>query len=135
MIAELSEAKLSRNRKVKVSFLQSVKTEDLMIRLIPYLNKKPNNIIIHTRTNDGPYSNEKTIYVEKKKIKELIKNHHPGCKNIFISSLILRLDNKKGANVLTNYIKILKREEHDNIILHDNINESRKENHNRSYQH
>ena len=58
----------------------------------------------------------------KKKIKELIKTHHPDCKNIFISSLILRLDNKKSANVLKNYINILKREEH-NIILHDNINE------------
>ena len=44
-------------------------------------------------------------------------------RNIFISSPILHLDNKKAANVLKNYVNILKREEH-NIILYDNINES-----------
>ena len=113
MIAGLREAKLSRNRKVKVRFLPGAKTEDLMFHLIPYLNKKPDNIIIHIGTNDGPYNNENTIYVEIKKIKELIKNHRPDSKNILISSPILRLDNKKAANVLKNYINILKREEHN----------------------
>ena len=54
----------------------------------------------------------------------MIKNHHPDCKNTFISSPILRLDNKKAANVLKNYKNTLKREECNNIILHDNINES-----------
>ena len=122
MIGGLREAKLSRNRKVKVRLLPGAKTEDLMFHLIPYL-KKPDNIIIHIGTNDGPYNNENTIYVEITKIKELIKNHHLDCKNIQISSPILRLDNKKAANVLKNYINILKREEH-NIILHDNMNES-----------
>ena len=95
MIAGLREAKLSRNRNVKVRFLPGAKTEDLMFHLIPYLNKKPDNITIHIGTNDGPYNNENTIYVEIKKIKELIKNHHPDCKNILISIPILRLDNKK----------------------------------------
>ena len=118
MIAGLREAKLSRNRKVKVRFLPGAKTEDLMFHLIPYLiphlipyHKKPDSIIIHIGTNDGPYNNENTIYVEIKKTKELMK------------SPILRLDNKKAANVLKNYINILKREEH-NMFLHDNINES-----------
>ena len=123
MISGLREAKLLRNRKVKVRFPPGAKTEDLMFHLIPYLNKKPDNIIIHIGTNDGPYSNENAIYVEIKKIKEIIRTHHPNCRNIFISFPILRLDNKKAANVLKNYINILKREEH-NIILHDNINES-----------
>ena len=73
MIAGLREAKLSRNRKVKVRFLPGAKTEDLMFHLMPYLNKKPDNIIIHIGTNDGLNNNENTIYVEIKKIKELIK--------------------------------------------------------------
>ena len=123
MIAGLREAKLSRNRKVKVRFLPGAKANDLIFHLIQYLNKKPDNIIIHIGTNDGPYSNENTIYVEIKKIKELIKTHHLDCRNIFISSPILRLDNKRAANVLKNYINIFKREEH-NIILHDSIDES-----------
>ena len=54
MICGLREAKLSRNRKVKVRFLPGTKREDLMFHLIPYLNKKFDNIIIHIGTNDGP---------------------------------------------------------------------------------
>ena len=73
MISGLREAKLSRNRKVKVRFLPGAKANDLVFHLIQYLNKKPDNIIIHIGTKDGPYSNENTIYVEIKKIKELIK--------------------------------------------------------------
>ena len=118
MIAGLREAKLSRNRKVKVRFLPGAKANDLVFHLIRYLNKKPYNIIIHIGTKDGPYRNENTIYVEIKKIKELIKTHHPDCNNIFISSQILRLDNQRAGNV-----DILKRKEH-NIIFHGNINES-----------
>ena len=123
MISGLREAKLSRNRKVKVRFLPGAKAEDIMFYLISYPDKKSDNIIIYIGTNDGPYSNENTIYVEIKKIKEMIKNHHPDCRNIFISSPILRLDNNKASNALKNYINDLKREEH-NIILDDNINES-----------
>ena len=50
MISGLREAKLSRNKKEKVRFLPGAKTEDLMFHLIPYLNKKPDNIIIHIGT-------------------------------------------------------------------------------------
>ena len=35
MIAGLRQAKLSRNKKVKVPFLLGAKTEDLMFHLIP----------------------------------------------------------------------------------------------------
>ena len=121
MITRLTEAKLSRNGKVKVRFLSGVKAEDLIFHLMPYLNKKPHNIVMHIGTNGGPYSNKNTIYVEIKKIKELIKIH-PGCKNIFISSPILHLGNKETANARKNYIDILKREEH-NVIFPGNINE------------
>ena len=85
--------------------------------LIPYLNKTPDKIIIHICTNDGLSSNKITIYMTIKKIKKLIKTHHPDCKNIFIFFPILRADNKKAANILkSNIINILKREKH-NVIL------------------
>ena len=64
-----------------------------MFHLIPYLNKKPDNITIHIEANDGSYSNESAIYMKIKKIKELIKSHHPDCESMFISSSILRSDN------------------------------------------
>ena len=56
-------------------------------------------------------------------IYEEINTHHPDCKNTFISRPILRLDNRKAANVIKHYKNILKREEH-NVIWHVNINKS-----------
>ena len=73
IITGLTEAKLSRNGKVKVHFLLGAKAKDLIFHQMPYLNKKPNNIVMHIGTNGGPYSNKNTIYLEIKKIKELIK--------------------------------------------------------------
>ena len=123
MIAALREAKLSSNKKIKVRFFPGAKTEDLMFHLIPNLKKNPDNIIIHIGTNDAPYKNENVLYEELKQIKDLIIDHHPDCKNIFISCPIVRTDNKKANNVLKKYIDILKREE-KNVIFHNNILES-----------
>ena len=95
MIAGLREFNLSRSRKVKARSLRDTKTENLMFHLISFLNKNPDNVIIHTETNNGPHSNENTIYEEIKLIKELIKAHHPDCRNTFFSSPTLRSDNKK----------------------------------------
>ena len=92
-----------------------------MFHPIPYLNKAPDKIIIHICTNDGLCSNEITIYTTIKKIKKLIKTHHPDCKNIFIFFPFLRAGNKKAANIpKSNIINILKREEH-NVILRWNF--------------
>ena len=85
MIAGLRLAKLLKNRKVKICFLPGAKKKDLRFHLIPYLNNNnSDNITIHIETDDGPYINESTIYKEIKKIKELMKTHHPDCKKTFI---------------------------------------------------
>ena len=123
MIAGLREAKLSSNKKIKVRFFPGAKRKDLMFHLIPNLKKNPDNIIIHIGTNDAPYKNENVLYEELKQIKDLITNHHPDCKNIFISCSIARTDNKKVNNVLKKYVDILKREE-KNVIFHNNLLES-----------
>ena len=64
MLAGLREAKLSRDKKIKVRFFPGAKTDDLQYHLIPYLKKKPDNIIIHIGTNDSPYKSEDLIYKE-----------------------------------------------------------------------
>ena len=63
----------------------------------------------------------KTSFMKNsKQIKDLLIAHHPDCKNICISSLIVCTDNKKANNLLKKYIDILKREE-KNGIFHNNI--------------
>ena len=71
MLAGLREAKVSRNKKVKVHFFPGAKTEDIQYHLIPYLNKKSDNIIIHIGTNDIPYKSEDLIYKEFLNVKQI----------------------------------------------------------------
>ena len=78
-------------------------------------------MIIPIGKNDWSYGNKNAIYEEMKKTKKFIKNYHPECKNIFISSLILCFHNKKAVSVLKSYINILKSAK---CFLHDSINES-----------
>ena len=41
MLAELRQAKLSRNKKIKVRFFPGTKSQDSEYHLIPYLKKAP----------------------------------------------------------------------------------------------
>ena len=84
MLAGLREAKLSRSKMIKVHYFPGGKTEDLQYHLIPYLKKKPDNIIIHIGTTDSPYKTEDLIYQELLNVKETINKFDPNCKNIVI---------------------------------------------------
>ena len=120
MLGGLREAKLSRNEKIKVRFSSGAKTEDLQDHLIRYLKKKPDNIIIHIGTNNIPYKSEDLIYKELLNVKQIIYKHHPDCKNIVVSSPIIRTDKQEANNILKKYNSILKQEE-KKVIFHNNI--------------
>ena len=120
MIAGLEEAKLTRNRKVKVRFIHGAKMKDFYFYLVPLLQKKPDNIILHFSTNNALYKNEDKIYKELKNIKDFINNQHPSSK-VYISAPILRLDNKNANSILKKYVAKLKVVEEKPVILHDNI--------------
>ena len=123
MLAGLREAKLSRSKRIKVRYFPGGKTEDLQYHLIPYLKKKPDNIIIHVGTNNSPYKTEDLIFKELLNVKETINKFHPNCKNIVISSPIVRTDRNKANNFLKRLNTILKQEE-KNVIFHNNISAS-----------
>ena len=123
MLAGLIEAKRSRTKRIKVRYFPGGKTEDLQYHLIPYLKKEPDNIIIHIGTNNSPYKTEDFIYKELVNVKETIIKFHPNCKNIVISSPIVRTDKKEANNILKKYNNILKQEER-NVIFHNNISAS-----------
>ena len=123
MLAGLREAKVSRSKRIKVRYFPGGKTEDLQYHLILYLKKEPDNIIIHIGINDSPYKTEDFIYKELVNVKETIIKFHPNCKNIVISSPVVRTDKKEANNILKKYNNILKQEER-NVIFHKNISAS-----------
>ena len=123
MLAGLREAKLSRNKKIKVCFFPGAKTEDLQYHLIPYLKKKPDNNMIHSGTNDSSYKSEDLIYKEFLNVKQIIHKHHPNCKNIVVSSLVIRTDKQEANSILKKYNSILKQKE-KKVIFYSNITPS-----------
>ena len=126
MLARLRGAKLSMNKKIKVRFFPGAKTEGLQYHLITYLKKKPDNIIIHIGTNDSPYKSEDLIYKEFLYVKQTIHKQHPDCKNIVVSSPIIRTDKQEANSILKKYTSILKKEEKkvifQNIIMPSHLN-------------
>ena len=124
MSAGLSDTKPSRIKRIKVSYFPGAKIEDLQYHLIPYLKKKPDNIIIHIGTNDSPYKTEDFTCKESVNVKETINKLHVNPKNIVISSPIVRTYNKEANNLLKKYNNILRQEERD-ITFHNNISASR----------
>ena len=53
----------------------------------------------------------------------MIHKHHPDCKNIVVSSPIIRTDKQEANNTLKKYNSILKQEE-KKAIFHNNITPS-----------
>ena len=125
MLAGLREAKLSRSKMIKVGYFPSGKAEDLHYHLIPYPKKEPDNIIIHIDTNNSPYKTDDFKYKELVNVKETIIKFHPNCKNIVISSPIVRTDKKEANKILLKniYNNIFKQEER-NFICQNNISTS-----------
>ena len=124
MSAGLSDTKPSRIKRIKVSYFPGAKIEDLQYHLIPYLKKKPDNIIIHIGINDSPYKTEDFTCKELVNVKETINKLDVNPKNIVISSPFVQTYKKEANNLLKKYNNILKREERD-IIFHNNISASR----------
>ena len=108
MLVGLREAKLSKSNRIKVRYFPDGKTEYWQYHLIPYLKKEPDNIIIHIGTNDSPYKAEDFTHKEMLNAKETIIKFHPYCKNVVISSPIVRTDKKEAKNMLKKYNYILK---------------------------
>ena len=119
----MREAKLSRNKKIKVCCFPGAKTEDLQYNLILYLKKKLNNIIIHIGTNGSPYKSEDLLYKELLNVKQIMHKHHPDCKNVVMLSPIIQTDKQEANSILKKYNSILKQEERK-VIFHINITPS-----------
>lgn len=120
----LRRARLSRNEKVEIRFVfffPAAKLNNLHYYLVPFLAKKPDNIVINIGTKNAPYKNKDNIYKKLKSMKSLKNRQHPACKDIFISIPVKRLDNKRDNTILKTYVDKLTGFEVNSLILNDNI--------------
>ena len=96
-------------RSKTLRYLPGAKTAVLQY-LIPCLKKEPDDIIIHIDTSDSPCKAEDFLYQGLVNVRETITKFHPHCKNIVISSPIVRTNQKEANNILKKYSNILKQE-------------------------
>ena len=88
--------------------------------LIPIIQKKPNNIILHTGKNDAKNLSLQTVLDNLLKLKALVKDSLRTC-GVFISTLTLRTGDGKAqltVNQLAKYLLQLKID----TINNNNIN-------------
>ena len=84
------------------------------------LEKKPENIIFHLGTSDGPYKFDTDILKDLIELKDFILEKSPSCKKITLSTPKVRTDResaKKNNENLTNRLK----KQGIPYITHDNI--------------
>ena len=117
----LEENKL-RKYKANVRPFPGACVDDMFYYLTPLLKKKPTNIVLHIGSNDAPFKSANDIANEIRSLITFIEEEVPGVK-IFLSSPVIRLDNKQANNTLLQLADLLKLMGHD-IIYNHNVDAS-----------
>ena len=88
--------------------------------LIPIIQKKPSNIVLHVRTNDAKNLPSRKVLDNLLKLKALLKDSLPTCR-VFISTPTLRTDDGKAQITVRQLTKHLLQLKID-TINNNNIN-------------
>ena len=99
---------MSRNRKIKVRYFPGAKIKDMYYYGILFLEKKPENIVLHLGTNDAPYKSDTDIVKDLIELKNFTLEKLPSCKKITLLSSLVRTDREnanKNNEDLTNRLK------------------------------
>ena len=120
IINPVIEEKINKkDRLVKVRNFPGATVADMEHYLIPIIQKKPSNIILHVGTNDANNLPSPTVLDNLLKLKALVKDSLPKCK-VFTSTPTLRTDDGKAqitVSQLTKHILQLKIDTVNNINI------------------
>ena len=109
-----------KDRPVKVRNFPGATVADMEHYLIPIIQKKPSNIILHVGTNDAKNLPSRTVLDNLLKLKALVKDSLPTCK-VFISTPTLRTDDGKAQIAVIQLTKHLLQRKID-TVNNNNIN-------------
>ena len=109
-----------KDRPVKVRNFPGATVPDMEHYLIPIIQKKPSNIILHVGTNDAKNLPSRTVLDNLLKLKALVRDSLPTCR-VFISTPTLRTDDGKAQITVRQLTKHLLQLKID-TINNNNIN-------------
>ena len=95
-----------KDRPVRVRNFSGATVADIEQYLIPIIQKKPSNIILHVRTNDAKNLPLRTVLDNLLKLIALVKDSLSKCK-VFISTPTLRTDDGKAQITVSQLTKHL----------------------------
>ena len=107
-----------KDRSVKVRNFPGATVADMERNLIPIIQKKPSNIILHVGTNDAKNLPSRTVLDNLLKLKTLVKDSFPTCK-VFISTPTLRTDDGKAQITVSQLTKHLLQLKIDTVSNND----------------
>ena len=119
ILSQIREDKLCKKGTIKVRCFPGAKFEDFYHYAIPFINKKPDRIVLHMGTNNDPYCTPEKMVGQILGLKNFILQKLPTCE-IIISSPTLRKDNTTANNRKNLFINHLKKL-NIKLILNDNI--------------
>ena len=103
MLGHIDETRMSRTFKIKVRPFPAAKTEDMFHYLGPLLEKMPDYVILHVRTNDAIDYEASDIVKKILQVKEFLKLRVP-IYEVIISRPIKRHDNGNASHVVEEVI-------------------------------
>ena len=109
-----------KDRAVKVQNFPGATVADMEHYLIPIIQKKPSNIILHVGKNNAKNLPSRTVLDNLLKLKALVKDSLPTCK-VFISTPTLRTDDGKAQITVSQLTKHLLQLKVD-TVNNNNIN-------------
>ena len=105
IINPVIEEKINKkDRLVKVRNFPGATVADMEHYLIPIIQKKPSNIILHVGTNDANNLPSPTVLENLLKLKGLVKDSLPKCK-VFTATPTLRTDDGKAQITVSQLAK------------------------------
>ena len=109
-----------KDRPVKVRNFSGATVGDMEHHLIPIIQKKPSNIILHVGTNDAKNLPSRIVLDDLSKLKALVKDSLPTCK-VFISTPTLCTDDGNAQITVSQLTKHLSELKID-TVNNNNIN-------------
>ena len=111
---------MSRNSKIKFRCFPGAKIKDMYHYVIPLLEKKPENIILHLGKKDAPYKSDTAILKDLIELKDFILEKSHNCKKITLSTSTVCTDREHAKKNNENFTNRLKKQG-IRYITHDNI--------------
>ena len=114
ILSGLDESKMSQKRLIKARTFPGATIQGIKFFAVPYLKKKPDNIIIHVGPNNAPHSSLYKMFHEIQSLRNFILKYLPSAR-ITISTPVLQVDKANANDIKKYFTELVKESNLDNL--------------------